>query len=225
MAPERSDVYKRTKAIFNNNTWLRWLFQLSVFPYFFPKQSSDFISALPSNLDAPCYGEWDSPTFVILTFKCHLQVCWGNTDLIRGLSSPHMERPGRSRDLLTSTPDTPPPKKKNLDIANVCWPLIEKRHVERQGEKKKRSKACKTLSVLTQEVFYFPCDLSMPELSDTSSGVLTRHCCALIEVGLSHPCSPIILFSMGQWEVGGSPLSTQHWQDCYLPPTAPQRGC
>lgn len=47
-------------------------------------------------------------------------------------------------------------------------------------------------------VFFLPCDLSTAELSDTSSAVLTRRCRALIEVGLSHPCSPMILFSMGQ---------------------------
>lgn len=47
-------------------------------------------------------------------------------------------------------------------------------------------------------LFFSPCDLSTAELSDTSSAVLTRHRRALIEVGLSRPCSPMILFSMGQ---------------------------
>lgn len=68
-----------------------------------------------------------------------------------------------------------------------------------KAEQKNRSKACKTLTVLSQElIFFLPCDLSTAELSDTSSAVLTRRCRALIEVGLSHPCSPMILFSMGQ---------------------------
>lgn len=70
-----------------------------------------------------------------------------------------------------------------------------------KGEQRERSKARKTLTVLSMELFFFsflPCDLSTAELSDTSSAVLTRHCRALIEVGLSRPCSPMILFSMGQ---------------------------
>lgn len=54
--------------------------------------------------------------------------------------------------------------------------------------------------MLSQEVIFFfsPCDLSTDELSDTSSAVLKRRRRALIEVGLSHPFSPMILFSMGQ---------------------------
>lgn len=45
---------------------------------------------------------------------------------------------------------------------------------------------------------FFPCDPSAAELFDTSSAVLTRRRRTLIEVGLSHPCSPMIFFSMGQ---------------------------
>lgn len=59
-----------------------------------------------------------------------------------------------------------------------------------------RSQACNSLTMLSQELF--PSDPSMGELSDTSSAVLTRRYRSLIEVGLSLPSSPMILFSMGQ---------------------------
>lgn len=79
----------------------------------------------------------------------------------------------------------------------------------RRGDDKNRPRPCNTLTVLSQELF--PSDLSMGELSDTSSALLTRRYRSLIEVGLSLPSSPMILFSMGQWEVGGSPWRTRHW--------------
>lgn len=46
--------------------------------------------------------------------------------------------------------------------------------------------------------FFLRCDPSTAELPDTSSAVLTRRRRGLIEVGLSHPLSPMILSSMGQ---------------------------
>lgn len=92
-----------------------------------------------------------------------------------------------------------------------------------KAEQKQMSNTGETLTLLSQDEF--PCDLSTAELSDTSSAALTRRRRALIEVGLSQPRSPMILFSMGQWKVGGTLLSTQHWWDCYLPATGPLRGC
>lgn len=59
-----------------------------------------------------------------------------------------------------------------------------------------RSTPWNTLTMLSQELF--PSDLSMGELSDTSSALLTRRYRSLIEVGLSLPGSPMILFCMGQ---------------------------
>lgn len=81
-----------------------------------------------------------------------------------------------------------------------CFLLLTSRRREEQMTGN-GFKACNTLTMLSQELF--PSDLSMGELSDTSSAVLTRRYRSLIEVGLSLPSSPMILFSMGQWEVGG----------------------
>lgn len=59
---------------------------------------------------------------------------------------------------------TPPAKatmqesQNNLDIANVCWPFKERRKRRGMGQKenrKKRSMACKALTVLSQELFFF----------------------------------------------------------------------
>lgn len=96
-----------------------------------------------------------------------------------------------------------------------------------KAEQKNRSNACKTLTVLSQELFFFSLWSISAELSDTSSAVLTRHSRALIEVGLSHPCSPMILLSMGQWKLGEPPwvysiggiaicLLPSHWEDVRL---------
>lgn len=143
---------------------------------------------------------------VALTFKCHFRCVeaawcyWMN--LMRCLSSPESKTVvGRDTSVfLCFLPWTDSAKEKNKKWY-VWWFLLAASW--RRGDDKNRPKPCNTLTMLSQELF--PSDLSMGELSDTSSALLTRRYRSLIEVGLSLPSSPMILFSMGQWEVGGSP--------------------
>lgn len=191
------------------------------------RRSSQYQCSVIYNMRLP-------PVYAVLTFKCHLQVCWGSLLLLHKFDEklvyPRINdscRKGYQCFVfyfyffcpVCSVELTLQKTKEKCDMCDVFY----FQPVEEWQMKENRSNACNTLSMLSQEVF--PSDLSMGELSDTSSAVLTRRYRSLIEVGLSLPSSPMILFSMGQWEVGGTPWRTRHWWDCYLPPAAPLRGC
>lgn len=169
-----------------------------------------------------------------MTFVCHLQMCWGGLLLMQKIwwevcptLLPGGLCEGTTLDVLKLPPLNWPCRKDKKDPGvKLCFrPLKERWGMGQERNRRTGPRHARPWLCWARNCFFLLCDPSTAELSDTSSAVLTRRCRALIEVGLSHPCSPMILFSMGQWEVGGTPLSMRHWWDCYLPSAAPLRGC
>lgn len=131
--------------------------------------------SLPDN--DPQYVEWDSSlVYVILTFKCrcrYVEATWCCCiNLMRSSLSPRELWDRISLRFLPSLLNWPAAEKMMFCIADH----LENGRGMRNGieaERKNRSGACKTLTVVSQKVHFF--SVSYPRLnSDTSSVVLTR---------------------------------------------------